>query len=218
MDPITLQFQGGYYNQELRLANIDLALYNGVLNIIMANAPDIAMTINVFRAIMADPQGYAFDAIVGDNPLTIGGVPVSRSKAMGLIDMPLGWQNIITAATALSLDLSTNTLGKKMYGNDQLTDRLAVSEIDFANGALILSAAYLENLSAKYSIYTKNDNQVNAYNLLQTLFQTYTALRALGAPIGLETSFEDLGVTQTRVAGVPSVSSFNPIYIVQKIN
>src|SRR3569833_493903 len=133
---------------------------------ILQAMPDLQLDMAAISSLMADPDGFAFDSIIGNNPLTLGGVPVTREVAMSMVVVPDAWQTIINAVKVVNQDLAINTVYNYQYkgtSGGPLTPRLAMSNIQIANNSFSLTTAYTAGLNNKYSVYTTSDKQ-NAIN------------------------------------------------------
>ena len=196
MTPQLLKLRQDGYNAELSFANKDLALYNNLLAGIKAAVPSLVVTQAVLQSLLANPQLYAYNTLIGANPVTLGGQPVPQAQAINLITYPAGWLTVIALANAFNLDYATNTVYQfpPPFDASYKVNRLSIANIVISGSVFVLTAAYLAQLNTNYSIYTTSDKQNNILAALNTLYPILTNLKTLGASCTSAFTLKQLGV------------------------
>jgi hypothetical protein len=177
-----ISFEKTNYEKALRLSNNDLLAYNKILTAIINNAPGVEINMENIEAIYNNPKEYAFDCLVGNTPLTFVGVTVNKQKAMELVEMPQNWLNVINVALLIKAGFE-KTATHEISRNEHI-DRVSFSDIELKNDCFILSADYLTSLKDSYSLYTQNEKQNEAYDLLNGIHASLLKLSKLGVKWG----------------------------------
>jgi hypothetical protein len=177
-----ISFEKENYEKALRLSNNDLLAYNKILTAIIKNVPGVEINIENIEAIYNNPKEYTFDCLVGDTPLNIAGVTVNKQKAMDLIDLPQSWLNVINVALPIKADFEKTTTHE--ISRDEHISRVSFSDIELKNDCLILGSDYVTNLKCSYSVYTQNEKQNEAYDLLTGIHANLLKLSKLGVTWG----------------------------------
>jgi hypothetical protein len=210
-----VKFYKHHHDEELKHANIDLAHYNALLTVLKKQIPDLEITITSIAGLLANPPEFAFDMVVGDNPLTIAGAKVNKKKAMEFIELPDCWKLVIKAAEKLNKDFSENPVHKNgVYhaGNGAL-DRLSLSNLKVENNQLILSAEFTKSLTDKHSLYTQNEKQEKLYKLYQSICNSVIELHKLGVPFNDDLSLYEIGFIKQGSHSEGFTFSFEPTII-----
>ncbi len=207
MKPKLISFEKDSYETALRLSNNDLQAYNKILSAIIENEPAVKISVENIVVIYNNPKEYAFDCLVGDNPLNIAGVTVNKQKAMDLIDLPQSWLNVINVVLAIKSDFDITPTHE--ISRDEHISRVSFSDIELKNNCFILSGEYLKNLKYSYSLYTKNEQQNKAHDLLIGIHESLLELSKMGVYMGAD--MPDLAVLGF-IAGDPlRLDSFEAI-------
>lgn len=209
MTPQLLSYDQQAHDVELGFANQDLAIYNTFLSAIQAAEPSITWTIAAINSLLANPILYAFNAITNNTPVTVDGLPVPQEQAMQMIQIPTGWQTIISLANNLNADLQTNTVYQaySIKRGNRLFNRLSLANVEIDSGVFALTSAYTTALTAKYQIYTSTDQQNTVLTLLTNIYDNLTALKTAGASFTSDYTLRQLGVMDTTTS---SVLSYDP--------
>jgi hypothetical protein len=194
-----IKFNQGQHDNELRYANNDLSSYNKLLKSIqpIANTIGLAIDKNVFSALLQNPKEYAFDTIVGDKPLTIGGAPVTKTKAMDLIEMPDGWVKIIKLVDDFNNELIKNPVHVIPHGNPSNVKRVGLECFEIVKDEFVLDKEYVEQLKNKHASYTENEIHNTALKHIDTLKNCFVELGKLGCSVHGESKLSDFGFHNT---------------------
>jgi hypothetical protein len=217
MKRILIKFYQSHYDEELKFANMDLAKYNNLLNVIKSNIPNFKIDIEEITKLLNNPHEYAFDAVVGDNQLKLAGVTLNKKKAMEFVDLPNEWLNVIKEANKLNKDFSENTVHKYgiRHADSGTLDRLTLSELQIKKNEFVLSAEYLSDLKQQHSLYTKNAKQNTAHEHFSNIHNSLKELQSIGVSFNDELSLYDLGFKIVGGSGEPYSIDFEPSIIRQ---
>jgi hypothetical protein len=192
-----IKFNQHNYDKAVRFANVDLSAYNKLLSDIRPFVSALKLTLDkdLLSSLLQNAKEYAFNAVVDKNPLTIGGIPVSKQKAMELIEMPENWTKIITSIEAFKRVISANPVHKDSANDYYSVNRITLEQMDFVKGAFIIKEDFFANLKEINSLYTQNENQNKAHSAIMQIYEGFEKLKDLGVLVA--PSLEVIGINIT---------------------
>ncbi|MHB8207780.1 hypothetical protein [Mucilaginibacter sp.] len=195
-----IKFNQVQHDSELNYANKDLSSYNKLLKSIQPLANTIGLVIDkkVFSALLQNPKEYAFDTIIGDNTLTIGGVLVTKTKAMDLIEMPDEWVKIIKLVDDFNNELIKNPVHVIPHGNPSNVKRVGLECFEILNDDFVLDGEYVEQLKNTHSSFTENEVHNTALKHINTLNNCFIELHKLGCSVHSDSKLSDFGLYRTQ--------------------
>jgi hypothetical protein len=218
MNKILIKFKEAEYKEALTFAEKDLQIYNSLLKKILLCVPDFEWNISEFPKLIENPTEFAFDKVV-EGPLTIGGVPVSKEKAMGLVEMPKEWLAVIESVKDFQKQIAERPVYRNP-GSDQTKypGMLTLSDLQLSNDSFELTTTFSNKLKESYSVYAQNENQVQAFKHLQTLYKSFIELQKLGVSFGKDLSLEEIGFSQSGgIFDAPYRLTFDPTSVILRI-
>lgn len=205
-----ISFEKTSYEKALRLSNNDLLAYNKIITAIVENMPGVEISMENIEAIYKNPKEYAFDNLVGDTPLMFVGVTVNKQKAMDLIEMPQNWLNVINITLHIKADFEKTTTHQ--ISHDEYISRVVFSDIELKNNYFTLSSDYVTKLKDSYSLYTQNEKQNEAYDLLTGIHASLLKLSKLGVTWGSDIpDMEQLGFVMGDTLRLESFSAIRSL-------
>ncbi|WP_295714163.1 hypothetical protein [Mucilaginibacter sp.] len=197
-----LNFDKISYERELKFADKDLSLFNNVLAVVKTSVSDLKIDETSFSQLLKSPKEYGFDILVGSNPLTIGGITVSKEKAMDFVEMPSNWLAVIKIVNEFKRDRNDNPSHIKdhpQWSRETNPTRLELSDIELVKGQFVLKKSFIERTENQFSVYTQNDKQNQVHDTLTSIYDGLCKLKEVapqhfnfrGESFGLE----DLGFT-----------------------
>ena len=212
-----VKFDKNAHDAELAHAKSGLKAYNNLLKELAppAKAAGLKFDKKAIADLLADPEAYAFDAIIMQNELSVGGVKLAKIKAIDLIEFPEVWVKIITTAQNFAKQQSKKP---KQISYEQLPSYPPISlhYLEIANGQFVLSAAYLAQLKEKYTQFTNNEAEVKALELSETLNNCLLELQKLGIGLHHEYQLTAIGYHGANNNGYYAMV-FDPAVIVEKV-
>jgi hypothetical protein len=210
-----IKFQKLHHDEELKFANKDLAHYNGLLSVIKKQVPGFNITIGAIANLLENPAEFAFDIVVGDNPLTIAGARVNKKKAMDLIELPDNWKAVIKAAEKLNRDFSENSVHKNgvFYAVNSAINRLNISDLEVVKNEFVLSSIFIDSLKEKHSLYTKNEKQEKLLMHFSALSSTINEMSKLGVNFNDRIELYEIGFIKKGNDGNGYSFEFEPTAI-----
>ncbi len=178
MEKILLKQNKAGLQKALRLINVDLDMYNKLIAVIEYNTDKIEISALNIESILEDPKDFIFDLIVDKSQLSFNGLPISKKKAIDLVEFPKEFDAIITEFTKAKQNLSVKS--PYVIDSDVSIDRLTISDIVLENGKFTVSESYLEEVNSEFVTYTRTENQVQAYKLVKQLLESMNGLMLLG--------------------------------------
>jgi len=210
MEKQLIKFKEIHHSNELAVANKDLNIYNKLLSDLkpFIAALDIELTTELITALLNNPKEYAFDSVIGQNPLTIGGIPVSKAKAMDFVEMPPAWTSIINLISAFNKGMIELPFYKNNSQGEANYNRITIQYLHLENGLFALTPSFLSDLKEKHSIYTTTEKQNRVLDLLKGIYKNYEELAAIDPFVGI--TLESVGI----IRGVPSggASAYDGFY------
>ena len=220
MERKLIKFNDAAYNNSLQYARKDLKNYNILLREInpICSGLGITVSLTVISALLKNPKEYAFDAIMENKPLTISGAPISKSKAMDLIEMPECWLKIIAIVSAFNAESIKSPFHKAQGYNGNDTQHIGLESFELANDELVLSDDFMEQLKELCSEFTVNELENTALKHINTLKRTFVELDKIGAlPLRSTLTLEDIGYSQYGGIGEPLVVNLDPEIMMNKV-
>jgi hypothetical protein len=195
MESKLIKFNQVNHDNELHYAETDLKAYNRLLKDIKPFAVNVGVTVDkaLIVALLNNPKEFAFDAVVGNNPLTIGGAPVSKKKAMDLIDMPEAWVKIISRVDEFNQELIKNPVHNIPHQNPASYSRVGLESFELVNNEFVLSTDFVDQLKSKHSQFTENETHNTALKHIVTLNDCLKGLSKLGCSIHGGATLNDFG-------------------------
>lgn len=221
MEKKLIKFNQGSHENELRNANTDLKAYNKLLKGLqpLALANGVTLDMTAFAALLKNPKEFAFDAIVGNAPLTIAGVTVNKNKAMDLIEMPDAWLKTISLVDAFNRELNKTPEHIPHRAVPQVI-HIGLDSFELLNDEFVLSTKFIEELKNRHSVFTVSENQNAALKHITEIHTSLMALQMLGVPFSAFMTFEQFGYGQSGggMSNTPTVFSFDPAVVVSQVN
>lgn len=187
MNRILLSHDKKGFEKALRLINADLSAFNSLVKVIRENTDKVEISKNNVSALVEDPKGFLFDLVVAGKSLNFNGLPISRKKAIDLVDFPKEFNAVIAACVSFKQAFA-NTVHK--IDNTMDIDRLSLKDIDLINGEFKCTDEYLNSLKEEFSTYTRNENQNKAFQFISQLNESIEGLVKVG--FIRKTTLEDL--------------------------
>lgn len=177
MERILLSHDKRGFDKALKLINADLAIYNNLVEVINENTDKFAVNKENIQTLLADPKGFLFDLIVDKSHMSFNGLPINKRKAIELIDFPKELNIIISEFQSAKTELSK--VGHEI-NSDVIIDRLSLANIEIVADRFVLTTAYLSELESEFSSYTRNENQNEAFKLMQQFDNIIDRLLKIG--------------------------------------
>lgn len=179
MEKRLIKFHEHNHNKELKFANIDLSAYNTLLSTIKPHLASLNIQLDkdLICALLKNAKGYAFDTVVGDNPLTLGGAPISKQKAMEFIEMPSDWVAIIKAVEDFNKELVQTPFHKERVQDVGGMSRIGLEKFEILDEVFVMKSEHLTDLKEKHSIYTNSEKQNQVHDELIKIYEGFEKLK-----------------------------------------
>ena len=212
-----VKFDKNGYDAELSHAKRGLKAYNNLLKELapFEKTAGLKLDKKAISDLLADPEAYAFDAIIMQNDLSIGGVKMAKIKAIDLIEFPDVWMKIIGIAQAFTKQLH-KAPKQNSYEATPSFAPISLHYLEMANNQFVISATYLAQLKEKYSQFTTSDTEVKALELSTTLNNCLLELQKMGIGLHHEYRLNEIGYHGANNNGNYSIV-FDPTVIVDKV-
>lgn len=164
MERILLSHDKRGFDKALKSINADLAIYNNLVEVINENTDKFAVSKENIQTLLADPKGFLFDLIVDKSHMSFNGLPINKKKAIELIDFPKELNIIISEFQSAKTELSK--AGHEIT-SDITIDRLSLANIELVGDRFVFTPKYVSEIEEEFSSYTRNENQNEAFKLMQ---------------------------------------------------
>ena len=188
MKKILLSYDEKNHQTALRLIKSDVTVLNSLVTTITDNTDKIEITKANIENLINDPKGFIFDMIVDKSSMNFNGVPISRKKAMELVEFPKEFEAVINKAESVKETLK----GTSYKIDDSFIDKIKISDLDLVSNVLKLRESYLEGIKNDFSTYTRNENQNKAIECITNIFNSINDLK--GMKFISSTSIENNGL------------------------
>lgn len=165
-------------NHELVLArvNSDVKTLNSLMETIRTESDRIEITKENIQSLIKDPKGFIFDLVVQKDKLNFNGLPISRKKAMDMIDFPEEFSQIISECEKVKVQLSNNTYKIQDYN----ISRVSIDDLSLQDFELSLTEDYTESLKGEFCRYTSNEKQNIALEQIKMISSSLDELVKIG--------------------------------------
>jgi len=192
MKKLLLEFNNRGCDKALRLAHADVNQYNSLINVLKENAPQIEINSDNIASLLQDPESFIFDLVVDTDQLNFNGMPISKKKALDLVEFNTNQLAVINAFRTAGSKLKDGVY--EIDGHTTI-DRIGPNDLEINNGAFTLTKAYKSDLNEEFSTFTKNDKQIEAHQLVTALLDSVIKLRKLGLGVNADQdSFAEFGI------------------------
>lgn len=177
MKKILLKFDKTGFNKAIMFAQGDVILYNKLIKAIKENAPEIEINADNLSDLLNDPESFLFDLVVDKSQLNFNGMPISKKKALDLVEFNSKQRAIITTCKTIQSEISCAP-----YQIDTSTqvDKITFDDMELSGEKYVIREAFKTQLNDIFSTYTNNDNQIKALEIVGKFVDGLIALRKMG--------------------------------------
>lgn len=176
MKKILLSYDKRNHDAVLARVNSDVKTLNALVETIRTESDRIEITKENIQSLIKDPKGFIFDLVVEKDKLNFNGLPISRKKAMEMIDFPAEYSIIISECEKVKSQLSNNTYKIQDYN----ITRISIEDLSLLDFELSLTENYTESLKAEFCTYTSNEKQNTALEQIKIINSSLDELVKIG--------------------------------------
>lgn len=188
MEKILLEYDRLNHQKLEVLLNGDLKHFQQLFNVVKANFKDFDGSLFTLEDIIHNAPMFFLDQLVSEKDLNFNGLPISKTKALEMVDFPQEFKQIIEAAKKFKADFKeSHTV------NDDIYDALSIVDIDANGGTLKIKDSRLLSLKDEFCRYTRNENQNVAVHAINTIIEQIEVLKKLGLH-ARDLTFEAIGI------------------------
>jgi hypothetical protein len=176
MKKVLLSYNERKHTDAVRMVNNDLKTLNNLIEIIKTESKRIAINKENIKSLINDPKGFIFDLVVEKDKLNFNGLPISRKKAMEMIDFPSDFAVIISECEKVK-----NQFSNKYYTiGEYEIERVSIDDLTLTEEGLVFNDDYLQDLKDEFSIYTSNETQNTAIEHVTLISNSLDELVIIG--------------------------------------
>jgi hypothetical protein len=175
MKKVLLSYDKRNHETALKMIESDVSILNSLVTTIKENTNKIKITKENIESLIKDPKGFVFDMIVDKSSMNFNGVPISRKKALELVEFPEEFEAIIIKAESAKESLKGSTY---TISNGEV-DKIAINQLELIENTFILTAEYLNKVQNEFSTYTRNEAQNKAIECIENIFKSINELKDL---------------------------------------
>lgn len=158
MKKVLLTYAKRQHESALKEINQEFQKLKSFVETVKTETNKIDITKENLEKLIKDPKGYIFDLIVDKENLNFNGLPISRKKAIEMIDFDTDFQCIINEAK----NIEKFHLSFDVWIDDYKYKKLSFDDIILEDGDIKISEQYLSEVKDSFSVYTVNELQ-NSY-------------------------------------------------------
>ncbi len=188
MEKILLEYERLNHQKLEALLNSDLKNFQQLFNVVKANFKDFDGSLETLEDITQNAPMFFLDHLVSEKDLNFNGLPISKTKALEMVEFPTEIKKIIAAVKEFkAASKTTHKLGVDSY------DALSIDKIEVIGDNLGIKNDYLTVLKDDFCVYTKNENQNSAVQAIRIIIEQIAVLKKLGLH-SRDLTLESIGV------------------------
>ncbi len=188
MEKILLEYDRLNHQKLEALLNSDLKNFQQLFNVVKANFKDFDGSLETLEDITENAPMFFLDYLVSEKDLNFNGLPISKTKALEMVEFPAEIKKIIAGVKEFNAaSRATHKLGDDSY------DALSIDKIEATGDNLGIKKDYLTVIKNDFCIYTKNENQNSAVQAIRIIIEQIAALKKLGLH-SRDLTLESLGI------------------------
>ena len=176
MKKVLLKYNETKHNDTVRMVKNDVKTLNNLIETIKTESDRIAINKENIKSLINYPKGFIFDLVVEKDKLNFNGLPISRKKAMEMIDFPSEFAVIISECEKVKNQFSNKTYSIGEY----VVNRVSIDDLNLTEDGLIFNDDYLQDLKDEFSVYTSNEKQNTAIEHITLISNSLDELVKIG--------------------------------------
>jgi hypothetical protein len=163
---VLLSKNQGAINSEIKQLEPKKNYFQNYVN--RLNAVGIAVTSRDLDALFDNPKAYVTDKLTAGEEMKVGGLTLNKEKLFELIEKPVGTNEIIADIVKDQQDASIREF-----------NHWSVKSFEVINGTVTTTAATIEHINNRLSLFIDSENQQSAFNKLTELVKQINDLNGL---------------------------------------
>lgn len=192
MKKVLLSYNEAKHTDAVRMVNNDVKTLNNLIETIKTQSERIVINKENIKSLINDSKGFIFDLVVEKDKLNFNGLPISRKKALEMIDFPVEFSLIITECEKVK-----NQFSNKNYTiGGYVINRVSIDDLTLNDSGFVCDEDYLKDLKDEFSVYTLNEKQNTAIEHITLISNSLDELVKIGfiSKFGLENiELRDIG-------------------------
>jgi len=193
MEKLLLEYDKSNHQKLEKFLKDDLKAYQTLFDVVKNNFAEFDGLLSSLEDIINDAPGYLLDQTVKPEDLNFRGLPISRKKALEMVEFPKNFIAIIEAAKVFKASLKNHSIADDNY------PALSIEYLQNIENKLSIEAKFLEDTKDDFCVYTRNEKQNKAFKAINIILDQLAVLKNLGIRPNSESDLDALGIS---VAGV----------------